>query len=103
MIQAAHSPADGTIRRQIQAWSVPILRKVSLLPRLVPLGIALVLMATGLIIPAPLGALGPALLAVVAAWLLYLGWPGLRWPERLGRMSITMLAAAIALVLAVPR
>ncbi len=90
------------MRQSIEQASLPVVRGLSGLPRVVPFLGVLALMIAGIFVPG----WGWVLLAVVTlflAWLLYLGWPKTRPSERLLRIAATVLVGAITLVRAFPQ
>lgn len=91
------------LRRGVEAASLPLLTRLSRLPRLVPFLVLLGLMVGGVVIGGPGGATLTAAAAVFVAWLLYLSWPRLTSSERLMRSAVLLLAVAIAVTQAFPR
>ena len=91
-----------SLRESLENASAPLLRTIAALPRVVPFLVVLALMVAGALIPG----WGWVLVAVVTlflAWLLVLGWPRLTSPERLMRVAVVALAAAITVTQALPR
>ncbi len=90
------------LRQSVEQASLPLVARLSRLPRLVPFLIVLALMVAGILIPG----WGWLLLVVVTlflGWILYLGWPQLSGSERLMRIAVLVMAVAITLTQAVPR
>lgn len=97
------APPPSGLRAAVERVSVEPLTRVSRMPRAVPFLVLLALLVGGLFVG---GAVGAALLAVVVlvvAWLLYLGWPRLTTSERLGRTAVLLLAAALCVTTLFPR
>ncbi len=90
------------LRQSVERASLPLVARLSRLPRLVPFLVLLALMVAGILVPG----WGWVLLAVVTVflgWILYLGWPQLSGSERLMRVAVIVMAAAITITQAVPR
>ena len=96
------TPTTGP-RSAIERASAPVLLAISRLPRLVPFVVMLVLLVTGVLVGGPVGVVLTGIVALVVAWLLYLGWPRLTGTERLMRLAVLLLAVAIVLTQAFPR
>jgi hypothetical protein len=99
------APASGPSSRRlrIEQLSAPALVRLSSLPRAVPFVVMLTLIVAGLWVQ---GIVGFALIlagVLFLGWLLYLGWPALRPPERLMRMSVIVLGSGLALVQLFPK
>lgn len=98
----------NTVRSRIDHASLPLMTKLTELPRPVPFLILLGLLVGGLFSGTVLGlaALGFVLMAVAAGfvgWVLYLSWPRLTGSERIMRLSVFLLAVAMAVVQLFPR
>jgi hypothetical protein len=93
----------NTLRQRIDHASLPLMTRLSGLPRLVPSAILLALLVAGVLIGGPLGFVLMALAALFVAWILYLSWPSLSSSERIMRFAVLLLAVAIALVQLFPR
>lgn len=92
----------STLRESIEKASLPLLTRITTLPRVVPFLVVLLVMIGGIVLPSP----GWLLFGVAAAfllWLLYLGWPSLRTPERLMRVAVIGLVLAVMVTQASPR
>jgi len=88
----------NTVRSRINDASLPLMTKLSQLPKLVPFAILLTMLVAGVLIGGPLGFVLMALAAIFVAWVLYLSWPILSSSERLMRSAVLLLAAAMAVV-----
>jgi hypothetical protein len=73
------------------------------LPRAVVLGAFEVLLAVGIVAPAPWGGLAFLLVSASIGWLLFLTWPRLTQPERLLRLAVLALTVAVTIVKLVPQ
>jgi len=88
----------NTVRSRINDASLPLITRLSQLPKLVPFAILLTMLVAGVLIGGPLGFVLMALAAIFVAWVLYLSWPILSSSERLMRSAVLLLAAAMAVV-----
>ena len=93
---------SSSFRTSVEKASLPLLTRLSRLPRAVPFLAVLALLVGGILIPG-WGWVLTALVALFLGWMLYLGWPRLTGVERLMRIAVVLLAAAIAVTQAVPR
>src|ERR1035437_1440044 len=93
----------NTLRQRIDHASLPLMTRLSRLPRLVPSVTLLALLVAGVLIGGPVGFVLMALAAVFVAWILYLSWPGLSSSERIMRFAVLLLAVAMAVVQLFPR
>ena len=91
------------MRDKIERASLPLLTRLSHLPRLVPFFILLVLLVAGALVGGPVGFVLMGLAALFVAWLLYLSWPRLTGTEKLMRSAVVLLAVALALTQLFPR
>jgi hypothetical protein len=82
---------------------VGALTRLTRLPRAVPFLVVLGLLVGGIFIGGAVGAVLLAVVVLVVAWLLYLGWPRLTTSERLGRTAVLLLAVALCLTQVFPR
>jgi hypothetical protein len=82
---------------------MPVLSRVSRLPRAVPFLVLLALLLVGLYAGGVVGGICTGVAALVVAWLLYLSWPRLTTSERLGRLAVLVLALALCLVQFFPK
>ena len=86
------------MRQRIDHASLPLMTRLSRLPKLVPFAVLLTLLGAGLIIHGPAGFLLVSLAALFVAWVLYLSWPVLNGSERIMRLAVLLLAVALAIV-----
>jgi hypothetical protein len=102
-VSSAAGRGPGRLRLKVEQVSAPVLVRLSTLPRAVPFVVMLALIVAGLWVQ---GIVGFALILVgvlFLGWLLYLGWPALRPPERLMRMSVVVLGSGLAVIQLFPR
>jgi hypothetical protein len=88
----------NTVRSRINDASLPLMTRLSQLPKLVPFAILLTLLVAGVLIGGPVGFVLMALAAVFVGWVLYLSWPRLSSSERTMRSAVLLLAVAMAIV-----
>lgn len=93
----------NTVRHRIDHASLPLMTKLSRLPRLVPFLILLALLVAGVLISGQVGFVLMGLAAIFVAWVLYLSWPRLSGSERIMRLAVLLLAVAMAVVQLFPR
>jgi hypothetical protein len=93
----------NTLRHRIDQASLPLMTKLSRLPKLLPFAILLTLLVAGVLIGGPPGAILMLLGAVFITWVLYLSWPLLSGSERLMRSAVLLLAVAMAISVLFPR
>ncbi len=91
------------MRPSIERASLPLMTRLSSLPRLVPFLILLALLVAGVVISGPVGFVLMGLAAGFVAWILYLSWPRLTSSERIMRSAVLLLAVAMALTQLFPR
>jgi hypothetical protein len=91
------------VRQRIDHASLPLMTRLSRLPRLVPFLILLALLVGGVLIGGPTGFVLMAVAAVFVAWVLYLSWPALSSSERIMRLAVLLIAVALAVVQLFPR
>jgi hypothetical protein len=84
------------LRRRIDQASLPLMTRLSHLPRLVPFLILLGLLVVGLLIGSVAGFVLMSLAAAFVGWVLYLSWPLLSSSERLMRLAVLLIAVAMA-------
>lgn len=94
---------SNSIRANIENASLPLLTRLSTLPRVLPFLGMLVLLIVGAVIGGPVGFVLMTVAALFVAWLLYLSWPRLSSSERLMRAAVVVLAVALAVVQLFPR
>jgi hypothetical protein len=93
----------NSVRQRIDHASLPLMTKLSRLPRLVPFLILLALLVGGVLIGGPAGFVLMALAVAFVAWVLYLSWPALSSSERIMRLAVLLIAVALAVVQLFPR
>lgn len=93
---------SSSFRASVERASLPVLTRLSSLPRVLPFLVVLALLVGGILIPG-WGWVLTALVALFLAWMLFLGWPRLTGVERLMRAAVVLLAVAITITQAVPR
>jgi hypothetical protein len=91
------------VRSRIDHASLPLMIKLSRLPRLLPFVILLILLVAGVFITGPIGFVLMGLAALFVAWVLYLSWPRLNTTERTMRLAVLLLAVAMAVIQLFPR
>ncbi|HEX5524724.1 MAG TPA: DUF6703 family protein [Pedococcus sp.] len=95
-------PSVSSFRESLERASLPLVERLSRLPRAFPFLIVLALLVGGILIPG-WGWVLTGLVALFLAWVLVLGWPRLKPVERLMRIAVLFMAVAIAVAQAVPR
>jgi hypothetical protein len=93
----------NTLRHRIDQASLPLMTKLSRLPKLLPLAILLAVLGAGVLIGGPPGFILMLLVAVFITWVLYLSWPLLSGSERLMRSAVLLFAVAMAVSVLFPR
>jgi hypothetical protein len=93
----------NTLRTRIDQASLPLMTKLSELPRLAPFLLLLTLLIAGIVISGPIGFVLMAVAAAFLGWVLYLSWPRLTGSERMMRLAAFLLAVAMAVVQLFPR
>ncbi len=93
----------NTLRQSVERASLPLLSRLSALPRPVPFAAMLALLVVGALVGGPVGFVLMGVATLFVAWLLYLSWPRLTATERLMRCAVVLLAAALAVVQLFPR
>ncbi len=81
---------------------MPVLTRLSRLPKAVPFLLMLGLLVAGILVPG-WGWVLMAVGAFVLAWILFLTWPVLSSSERLMRLAVLALWVGITLTQAIPR
>jgi hypothetical protein len=99
------SPSSTTtgLRGAVERASLPLLTRLSRLPRVVPFLSMLVLLLVGAFFGGPVGSVLVGLAVLFLAWLLYLAWPQLSASERLMRLAVIALVVAVAVVQLFPK
>ena len=93
----------NTLRPSIERASLPLITKISSLPKALPFLLMLALLVAGVLIGGPAGFVLMGLAAVFVGWVLYLSWPRLTGSERIMRLAVLLLAVAMAVVQLFPR
>ena len=88
----------NTVRSRIDQASLPLMTKLSQLPRAVPFLVLLALLVGGVFISGTVGFVLMGLAALFVGWILYLSWPRLNGTERIMRSAVLLLAVAMAIV-----
>ena len=91
----------SSLRESFERASLPALTFLSGLPRAVPFLVILGLVVAGLFVP--YGWVLIVLVVLILLWIALLAWPRLSTAERLMRVAVIVLMAAIAVTQAVPR
>ena len=91
----------SSLRESFERASLPALTFLSGLPRFVPFLVILGLVVAGLFVP--WGWVLIALVVLILTWIAVLAWPRLTPAERLMRLAVIALMAAIAVTQAFPR
>ena len=94
---------SNTLRRRIDHASLPLITRLSRLPKAMPFLIMLAFLAAGAVIGGPVGFALMGLAALFVGWILYLSWPRLSSSERIMRLAVLLLAVALAVVQLFPR
>ena len=91
-----------SFRSRVEHASVPLVARLNRVPRAAAFFTVLALLVAGVLVPR-VGFVFTLVVALVVAWLLFLTWPRLTRPERLGRIAVLFLVAAVGVVQAFPR
>jgi hypothetical protein len=105
-VSAADQPSRNgasPIRTAVERMSAPLLVRLSALPRAVPFVVMLALIVAGLWVQGPLGFTLIMAGVLFLAWLLFLAWPALAASERLMRLAVIVLGAALAVIQLFPK
>lgn len=86
----------SALRVRIEHASYPVLQRLAALPPWLPFLLMLVLILVGGFVGGVVGTVLIGLAALVIAWLLYLAWPRLAPVERMMRVAVLALVAAVA-------
>jgi hypothetical protein len=92
----------SSLRESFERASLPAVTWLNGLPRLVPFLAILALTIAGALLPPP-GWVLLALVALILLWILALAWPRLSFAEKLMRVAVIALIAAVLVVEVVPR
>ncbi len=90
------------MRESFERASLPAVRYLNGLPRVVPFLAVLGLVVAGIFLPAP-GWVLIGVAALLLTWILALAWPRLTVPEKLMRLAVVAIITAIMLTEAFPR
>jgi hypothetical protein len=93
----------NTVRQRIDQASLPLMTRLSRLPRLVPFLLLMTVLVAGVVISGPVGFALMGLGAAFVGWVLYLSWPRLTGSERIMRLAVLLLAVSLAVVQLFPR
>ena len=93
----------NTLRPSIERASLPLITRLSQLPRAVPFLLMLGLLVAGVVIAGPVGFVLMGVAATFVGWILYLSWPRLSGTERIMRLAVLLLAVTLAVVQLFPR
>ncbi len=92
----------STLRESFERVSLPVLTRLSALPRFVPFLLVLGLIVAGIFVPG-WGWVLIAAAALILLWILALAWPRLTMPERLMRVAVVAMLGAVIVTQAFPR
>lgn len=92
----------SSLRESFERASLPALTFLSRLPRAVPFLAILALTLAGVFVPG-WGWVLIAVVVLVLTWILLLAWPRLTMPERVMRVAVVVLMAAVTVTQAAPR
>jgi hypothetical protein len=90
------------MRESFERASLPAVRYLNGLPRVVPFLLVLGLVVAGIFLPAP-GWILIGIAALLLAWILALAWPRLTVAEKLMRLAVVAIIVAITVTEAFPR
>jgi hypothetical protein len=93
----------NTLRPSIERASLPLITRLSALPRAVPFLLMLALLVGGVFVGGAGGFVLMGVAATFVGWILYLSWPRLSGSERMLRLAVLLLAVALAVVQLFPR
>ena len=93
----------NTLRPSIERASLPLITRLSSLPRAVPFLIVLALLIGGALTEGPVGFVLMGLAALFVGWILYLSWPRLTGSERIMRFAVVRLAVVMAITRLFPQ
>jgi hypothetical protein len=88
----------NTLRGRIDQASLPLMTKLTQLPRAVPFLVLLVLLVGGVFLQNAVGFVLMGLATLFVGWILYLSWPRLNGTERMMRSAVLLLAVAMVIV-----
>jgi hypothetical protein len=93
----------NTLRQRIDHASLPLMTRLSRLPKLLPFAILLILLVAGALVGGPLGFVLMLAATAFIGWVLYLSWPLLSGTERIMRSAVLFFAVAMAVSVLFPR
>lgn len=93
----------STLRPTIERASLPLITRLSSLPKAVPFLLLVALLVAGVLIHGPVGFALMSLASLFVAWILYLSWPRLTSSERIMRSAVLLLAVAMAVTRLFPQ
>ena len=94
---------SNTVRPSVERASLPLITRLSHLPRAVPFLLMLALLVAGVVIAGPVGFVLMGIAASFVGWILYLSWPRLSGSERIMRLAVLLLAVVLAVMQLFPR
>lgn len=92
-----------TLRSRIEHASVPWVERMNRVPRPLALVLLVVVLAVGVLAPAPWSGVAFLLVGLFVGWLLFLTWERLTLPERLMRFAVLAIVLAVTIVKLVPK
>jgi hypothetical protein len=90
------------MRESFERASLPAVRYLNGLPRVVPFLVVLAFVVLGVFLPSPAWLL-IAVAALLLTWILALAWPRLTVAEKLMRLAVVAIITAITITEAFPR
>lgn len=93
----------NTLRPSIERASLPLITRLSSLPRAVPFLLVLALLIGGALTEGRVGFVLMGLAALFVGWILYLSWPRLTGSERIMRFAVVLLAVVMAITRLFPQ
>ena len=93
----------NTFRESVERASLPLITKLTGLPKMVPFLLLLALLVAGVVIHGPAGFIFIGLAALFVGWVLYLSWPRLTGSEKIMRSAVLLLAVAMAVTRLFPQ
>ena len=91
-----------SFRSRVEHASYPLVERLNRAPKPVAVGVLVAVLLVGVLAPRPWAGIALLAVALVLGWFLFLTWPRLTMPERLLRLAVLALAAAVAIVRIVP-
>ena len=91
------------MRPSIERASLPLITRLSSLPRAVPFLLVLALLIGGALTEGRVGFVLMGLAALFVGWILYLSWPRLTGSERIMRFAVVLLAVVMAITRLFPQ